>query len=251
MSTTVPYTEQGEVKALAADRKDILLLEAVRRILPPPGGETGLQLRRLQGGYGGSDLAADPSLLILGSDYGAVREKMAAFAKEKGVEVEGRRRGKSLEIAVLPPAEETGHPFALLAELASRLSLAQEGATDFFDFCVSSFDEQGGALPGLLPAEASLLGAVCLEAGPAFMTRGALGLALLASCGEEDRQQLLDHLGERLRPLGMGLSLRYDSGQLLLRDLPDQVQSAADIRRETLALLAAFDPRLAEEAMEE
>lgn len=189
------------------DEFDTLTLDIARKFTPVPPGIPGIRFRSLKGGQAPQTIPEEAKLLLMAPDYADIRQKIAAYKRETGYDVDHRTRGKSLEISARRggPGEEC-NAISILIELAGTLPFAGDEIKDFFEFYNTHirFETNGAAL-GLAFSDPNA-GPLLLNTGMIEMTpeaaRLTLGICCPSCCTEE---QICDALMPILNQYEMGL----------------------------------------------
>ncbi|HCU07934.1 MAG TPA: hypothetical protein DF480_03025 [Clostridiales bacterium] len=189
------------------DGFDTLTLDIARKFTPVLPGIPGIRFRSLKGGQAPQAMPEEAKLLLMAPDYIDIRQRIAAYKKETGDDVDHRTRGKSLEISARSGGpEEERNAISILIELAGSLPFAGDEIKDFFDFYNTyiHFETNGAALGLAFSDPAS--GPLILNAGMIEMTpeaaRLTLGICCPSSCPEE---QICDAMMPILNRYEMGL----------------------------------------------
>lgn len=164
------FTPDGDFPAIQGE-KGILVFELAKKFAKGP--SDGLRLRKLEGGNAANMVPDSARALVLGSreDYDAIKEKAAAYRKEKGVSIGTRQAGKSLEIRVKGKAVHGAKPedginaISLLMDFLGGITFANDDVnlfTDFYNRCIGC--ETDGASMGCC-LEDKLSGKTVFNAG--------------------------------------------------------------------------------------
>lgn len=134
------FTPDGDFPAIHGE-KGILVFDIVKKFAG--GGTKGLELSSLKGGTAANSVA-DHARAVLhdstGGGYEAIKEKVAAYRKEKGWAIYCKGIGKSFEITVQGVSAHGAKPeqgknaITMLMEFLGTLNFANEDTNDFISF---------------------------------------------------------------------------------------------------------------------
>lgn len=133
------FTPDGDFP-LVRGEKGALVFEIAKKFAKVPAGIKGITLRAFSGGRAANIVPDAARLLIMADSYEDIREKVIAYRKETGYNLNYRIKGKSFEIesegvSAHGATPEAGlNAISILMDFAGRLIFTCEDAGDFIEF---------------------------------------------------------------------------------------------------------------------